>query len=106
MTLQDDEGPIDAEIARLLTEAIPESWASAVLDVELVRQDDGSDGFVHRITSPQGYRDLVSPPDQLYELTIRLFDLFSRAGRPWRGVRYGVSAAEDGAWDYHVHFEY
>lgn len=106
MTLQDEEGPIDAEIARLLTEAIPESWASAVLDVEFVEQLDGTHGFVHRITSPQRYRDLVSPPDELYELTLRLFDLFSRAGRPWRKVRYGVSAAQDGAWDYRVHFEY
>ena len=106
MTLQDEEGLIDAEIAGLIADAIPESWASAALDVEMVPQLDGAEAFVHRITSLQGYRELVSPPEELYGLTMRLFDLFSRAGRPWRRVRYSVSAAEDGAWDYHVHFEY
>ena len=106
MTLQDEEGPIDAEIAELLTSVIPPSWRSAVLEIEFAPQPDGTEGFVHKIRSPDGHRDLVSPPDEMYPSTFRLYDLFLRAGRPWRRVRYLVSQSPEGDWDYEVVFEY
>lgn len=106
MSLQDDEGPIDAEISNLLIAATPQSWHSARLDVEFSRKADGTEGFVHRISSPEGHRDLVEPPEEMYAAVFLLFDLFRRAGKPWQRVGYVVSQATDGNWDYEVRFEY
>ncbi len=106
MTLQEHEGPIDAQIVWLLVSALPSSWRSAQLEIEFEPQPDGSEGFVHRIRSPEGHREIVSPPDELYTITFNLYDLFLGAGRPWKRVKYLVTAKEGTDWDYRVTFEY
>lgn len=81
-------------------------WRSALLEIEFEPQPNGSEGFVHRIRSPEGHREIVSPPDELYTITFNLYDLFLGAGRPWKRVKYLVTATEGTDWDYRVAFEY
>ena len=106
MTLPDEEGPIDVEIAELLTSVLPPSWRSAMLEIEVVPQPEGVKGLTHKIRGPRGIRELVSPPDEMYEASFRLYDLFLREGQPWRRVQYLVTQTPQGDWKYQVAFEY
>lgn len=106
MTLQDEEESIDVEIVKLLTSILPTHWRSALLEIEFTLELDDTESFVHRIKSPEGHRDFITPPDEMYISTFQLYDLFLKAGYPWHRVKYLVEESIEGDWEYLVTFEY
>ena len=106
MSLQEEEGPIEQSIAGMLASSIPSNWTSALLEIEASQEPNGDQGFRHMITSPEGHRDLVTPPDEMYPETIRLYDLFAGAGKPWQHICFRITNLGTEEWEYHVDFEY
>lgn len=104
--LQVEEGPIDLEIVGELIAATPESWKRAILDVRRRTEPPNIEKFEHEISNPDGLRDLVEPTEKTYEAIFRLADLFKKYGRCWKTVRYSISLADNGNWNYKVKFEY
>lgn len=105
-SLQELEQPIDEAIANGLIEATPEWWNAAILEIESCPQSNGVEGFRHRITSPEGQRDIVQATESIHEHTFRLADLFRQHGRPWRKVVYTVTKQAGGSWKYSADFSY
>ncbi len=105
-TLQQQEEPIDQEIANALIEATPEWWMSAVMAIEFGAKPGGVEGYRHVISSPEGHRDLVEPTERIYGATIQLADLFRQHGRPWKSAKYTVKKHAEANWSYTVDFQY
>ena len=105
-TLQELERPIDEAIVDRLVEATPEWWKSAVLEVTRTTEANGMVGFTHRITSPEGHRDIVVTTDEIFHLTKQLADLFTRFGGPWKKVSYAIHENPGGGWHYSADFVY
>lgn len=103
--LQREEKPLDEGISRELVSLTPEWWRAVVLEVRYSCAD-GVDRYEHVISSPEAHRDPVVPSDELFDLTRRLRELFSRYGRPWTTVTYRVDVREDGTFSYVAQFEY
>jgi hypothetical protein len=106
MDILDELGPIDVEIAEWLISVLPESWRSGLLEIQYVPLAEDEIGLAHKITNPDGSPGPVSPPDEIYEASFRLYDLFVRSGHPWRRVEYLVTQAAGGAWEMQASFEY
>lgn len=105
-TLQDLEGPIDAEVTTLLVAATPDWWKEAQLEVTRHNHPDGVVGLAHTISSPEGHKEIVSPTDELLDATYRLATLFETHGKTWKRVVYTIKQAPDGSWAYRVSFSY
>ena len=106
MDTLDELGPIDTEIGECLISVLPESWRSGVLEIQVVPLPEGEIGLIHRISNPDGNAEPVSPPDQMYDVSFRLYDLFLRSGHPWRRVEYLVSETPEGACELQASFDY
>ncbi|MBC8029831.1 MAG: hypothetical protein H7Z16_06950 [Pyrinomonadaceae bacterium] len=105
ISLQLEHEPIDKEIADSLISATPEWWKSAVLQIEY-SFEDGIEGLAHEIISPEGFKDIVEPTEDLYSATLRLVDVFKRRGHVWRKAGYTVTQLPNGGWKYTVKFDY
>jgi hypothetical protein len=105
-TLQELERPIDEAIVDQLVQATPEWWKAAVLEVTRSVKANEVEGFAHLVTSPEGHRDVVQATDEIFELTLRLADLFKRFGKPWKKVVYSIRQNDAGGWSYSADFEY
>ena len=106
MEILDELGPIDTEIGELLISVLPSSWRSGTLEIQFVSLPEGDIGLSHKIINPDGRSEPVSPPDEMYEVSFRLYDLFLKSGHPWRRVEYFVAETNDGAWELKASFEY
>ena len=104
--LQDEEKPIDEEIAREIIAAAPESWRSVTLEVTHATSPEGVERYAHVISSPEGGKEYVQPTDELYSATRRLGLLFRKHGHHWKKVRYTVHLEEDDSLRYTVEFVY
>ena len=103
--LQEREGPIDREIVKALISVIPETWRSLVLEV-VDTSEAGIEKYAHSISSPEGHKDIVVTPEEIFPATLRLARLFTEQGHRWRRVTYTVSEQDDEKWKYAVDFEY
>jgi hypothetical protein len=103
-TLQELERPIDEAIVSGLVEATPEWWKSAILEIEWCPNENGVEGFKHRIISPEGHRDIVQATKQIHENTFRLADVFRRYGKQWQKVVYSVKQEPRGEWKHSADF--
>ena len=103
MTLQDEETPIDQEIANEVVARTPETWHRAVLEVAY-SCDNNDERFEHMIYSPDGHRDLVEPSDLIYSATFRLQQLFQKYAGSWKKATYVMTVEDDGI-KYKVTFE-
>jgi len=106
MDILDELGPIDIEISKWLISVLPESWRSGALEIQFVPLAEGGIGLAHKIRNPEGNQGPVSPPDEIYDASFRLYDLFVRSGHPWHRVEYLVTQAAGGAWEMQARFEY
>lgn len=99
------QAPIDFELANALIVATPESWRVAEMVVE--RDDDAShERMSISILSPEGYRDLVGPTEEIHAGLYKLSNLYREYGRMWSSVTYRLEQASDGNWKYSVRFTY
>ncbi len=98
LTMQEMQAPLDTEIVKILMRVIPPHWNYADLVITRSAKDDGLEGLAHEIQSPEGFRDIVVPPDSMFPLTIQLADVFRRHGRPLSRVKYSIRPAGDGDW--------
>lgn len=105
-TLQELERPIDEAIVDQLVQATPEWWKAAVLEITRSTKPGGVEGFAHLVSSPEGHRDMVQATDEIFELTIRLADLFANFGKPWQRVVYSIRQTPAGGWQYTADYEY
>ena len=105
MSLQEEEKPIDEEIANELIALTPESWRAAVLEVTYEEDPDG-EGYSHEIYSPEHRREVVEPSEEMFLATRRLGLLFRKHGHQWKRVRYTVEQQDDGSWKYSAAFDY
>jgi hypothetical protein len=105
-TLQEEERPIDEQIANELISLTPESWRAAVLEVTYEGEPQGAEGYSHEIYSPDGHREPVEPSEELFRATRELGLLFQKHGHHWRRVKYTVNQQQDGSWRYSAAFEY
>lgn len=105
-TLQELERPIDEAIVNHLVEATPEWWKVAVMEVTRTVKPNGTEGFAHLITSPEGHREIVQATDEIFELTMRLADLFGKFGKQWNKVVYTIRQNSAGGWQYTADFKY
>lgn len=105
-TLQEDQGPIDLEIAEAIVESVPAAWRSAVLVAERTAEAGGAEG--HRITirNPDGRADVVVPTAEVMLAVRKLALVFARHGHPWSKATYALSQSDDGDWDFVARFEY
>ena len=104
--LQELERPIDEAIVNGLIEATPDWWRAAVLEIAWSQNENGLEGFLHTISSPEGHRDLVQTTDAIHEATFKLSDLFRQHGKQWKKVIYSIRQKEDGNWTYQADFSY
>ncbi|MEI8289078.1 MAG: hypothetical protein WCH99_06355 [Verrucomicrobiota bacterium] len=105
-TLQELERPIDEAIVNELIEATPQWWKVAILEIEWHPQENGVEGFQHRILSPEGHNELVQASGQIHESSFRLADLFRKHGKQWLKVVYSVRQESSGEWKYSADFTY
>lgn len=106
LSLQEEEQPIDQEIANELIALTPESWRAAVLEVTCEADPGGGEGYSHEIYSPEQRREQVEPSEELFLATRRLGLLFQKHGHQWKRVRYTVRQQKDGSWKYSAAFDY
>ncbi len=88
------------KIANEVIEATPEWWDRATL--ELVVTDEGCEHVITNIAHP---RDVVTPPDKLFDVTWQLEELFRRRGEPWKKVVFNVWR-EGENWKYSADYMY
>ena len=94
------------EIGTTIVELTPEHWREAVLEVEVELRPGGIQGMVHAITSPEGHREPVTPDDTLFELTRRLYLLFSDYEQPWKNASFRVYQTGEDTWKFKVKYSY
>ena len=106
-TLQQHHKPLDIAIVRLLLTVIPEDWHSIRLDVENQVSTSGDDQLAISISGDQNLREIVMPPEELYEKVIAHLDIFKRFARPWSKLVYSIVYDENqGEWRYTIEYEY
>ena len=103
-TLQELEEPIEGRIASALIEATPESWQQARLEVE-VREQASMLGMPHKISSPEGRREVVVATEEIMAATYELRELFKNHGKAWRRLVFDITS-QNGDWRYVAHFDY
>lgn len=105
-SLQEDQGPIDLEIAEAIVESVPDAWRSAELEAECVTEAGGAES--HRITirNPDGRAEVVVPTAEVMLAVRKLARVFAQHGHPWSKARYLLSQDDDGDWDFVARFEY
>ncbi len=106
LSLQEEERPIDEEIANELIALTPESWQSAILEVTYEADAGGDEGYSHEIYSPEKRREQVEPSDELFLATRRLALLFQKHGHQWKRVKYTIVRQDDGTWKCAAAFDY
>jgi hypothetical protein len=104
--LQELERPIDEAMVNGLVGATPEWWRAAELEIVWSPKEDGTEGFIHTISSPEGHQDLVQTTDEIHEATFKLADLFKLHGKQWKKVVYKIRQNEGGKWHYQADFSY
>jgi len=105
MGLQDEETPIDRDIANAMIASTPEVWKSAILTLNRIPGSVGIGEFTHSISSPEGHPP-VTPDDSLYEATYRLDKLFKKYGTAISKAIYRIEREVDNSWKYVVNFEH
>ena len=101
---QQEETPIDREIAGALANLMPEDWDAIRLVLRRLPFDPS--GLAHSIQSPEGHTEVVEPDDELYAATLKLEQLFARHGKQFKSARYELEYNDEGDLDYEVRFEY
>lgn len=97
---------MDLEVARAIIGATPEHWRSAMMHVER-DEAGGQEQMSVVISSPEGYREPIRPPDELFESLGKLSNLFRAAGDAcWWSVTYDVALDASDQWKYTVRFTY
>jgi hypothetical protein len=104
--LQEEERPIDEEIANELILLTPESWRSAVLEVTYEPDANGDEGYTHEIYSREKHPEQIEPSEGLFLATRRLALLFQKHGHQWKRAKYTIEQQDDGTWKYSAAFEY
>jgi hypothetical protein len=92
------------EIADALFASVPDSWTAIHLSLERAGPEPG--GFLHSITSPQGFPPVVPVPE-LYDATLKLDELLQNDGGTLRAAAFRLNwddASE--AWTFQVEFNY
>lgn len=103
--LVDDHHPIDLKIASELIAATPEHWVSAALRLTRIFFD-GEERVQLYIFNEEGQLDLITPTDDLYELSFQLADVFKKHGANWREITYRVTQGRDEEWDWKADYKY
>lgn len=88
MALPEEQSQLDTAIWQALLAALPEQWASA----SLTCSTDGEieDGIAHSIQNLDEEPDICVPSDEIYGLTKKHYDAFTRNGTPWRKVTWSI----------------
>jgi hypothetical protein len=105
-TIQQLERTIDEAIVNGLIEATPESWKTIKLEIEWRPKQNGTEGFAHTITSPEGHRDIIPTSEMIYQQTFLLANLFKKHSKQWCKATYTASQSSGGEWKYSVDFLY
>lgn len=103
--LQEEQQLIDSRIVCELVEVIPDTWNSAILQIEYVKNGE-NESYSHRINNLEGHNISAFPSDALYLATRDLSIVFKKYGCQWRKVIYTISLLPDGDWSYKANFEY
>lgn len=105
-TIQDEQTPILQDIGSALIEATPEHWRAAVLELTPTQPASGVFGLRHRITSPEGYRDIVTATDELMDATIRLHNLCEKHGQLFSRIVFEIRCSLNDEWHFDSRWEY
>lgn len=105
-TLQEQEGPIDQAIVNSLVESTPDWWKSALLEIEQKNHSQGIVGYTHKISSPEGHRDIVQATEELCLHTFELAELFREHGKQWTKAVFRIEQLPTSDWNYVVDFSY
>ncbi|MCA9077756.1 MAG: hypothetical protein KDA93_22205 [Planctomycetaceae bacterium] len=99
--------PLDERVIQLLLSVVPEGWWSIRLVVRNDPQQFGNDGIALTISSDEGYREIVMPPDELYEVLFEHLGLFQKQGEPWSSLSYLAAYDEEqDQWRFSVDYAY
>lgn len=105
--LQDLHSPLDIEIVNILLSAIPETWWSVRLDVEYMKLSDNEVGYPMKISNIEGEKDILIPPDELYEIIGKHAAIFREHGKEWKKLKYDVAYDESSEdWRFTIDYEY
>jgi hypothetical protein len=105
--LQELHAPLDIEIINILLSIIPETWWSVRLDVEYMKISDDEVGYPIKISNNEGEKDIVMPPDELYEKIGKHAAIFREHGKQWKKLKYNAAydeSTED--WQYTIDYDY
>lgn len=103
--LQEEHNTVDTEIVCELIQIIPDDWDRATLEVEYLN-DGGNEAYSHSIKNPARSISVVTPSNEIYELTREQSLIFQKYDRQWKKVIYSINSNSNGDWDYKVSFEY
>ena len=103
--LQEEHNAVDTEIVRELIQIIPDDWDRATLEVEY-SNDGENEAYSHSIKHPEKSISIVTPSNEIYELTREQSLIFQKYGHQWKKAVYSINSNLDGDWDYRVNFEY
>jgi hypothetical protein len=106
MEFLEEQTQILNDIGRSLIEATPEHWRSALLELRTTHPTLATVGLTLIISSPEGFRDLVGPTDDLQDASTRLQLLSEREGRPFTAVRFSISCDSAGQWKFNTTWDY
>jgi hypothetical protein len=106
MALADEQRAPTEAVINALIGALPPTWTKAVLRLERRTHADGSEGCLHAISSPEGFRDIVEPTTELYDATCALSSVFAKHGRSWKIASIQVGEDSAGNWDYEIGYVY
>jgi hypothetical protein len=103
--LQKEQQEIDARIVYELIEVIPETWNTAVMEVDYL-EDGENQRYSHSIKNPEGLKGIAFPSDAIFVATRELFLVFKKHGFSCKKVVYTISLEPEGDWSYQAKFEY
>ena len=105
-SLQEEQGPIDLEVAGAIVACVPESWRSAELSAERVTEPGGGERHQLTIRNPDGRTEVVVPTAEVMLAVRKLALVFARHGHPWSKAMYLLSQDDGGDWDFVARFAY
>jgi len=93
------------QIAKTLIQNTPENWSQILLTLEHEEDDLEGSSLEHMLENPEIRNSSIMPPDELYEYTFSLFDLFKNHEKAFKKALIKVYEVE-GKWKIETNYEY
>ena len=93
------------KIASTLIEYTPETWSYIELILKHVVDENNNESLSHIISNPNLNNESIMAPEEIYEYTFALYDLFRDYKGPFKKALIKVYEV-DGKWKFESDYEY